>query len=190
MFCTGRNSSQGRTKISCTGRKSPTYQPRKDPFHFYSMSPHLLNQSVGTTPLLSLWGAGTKLLITKFLITKVLITKFPITKFLITKFLITNFLTHIVPKCCKVPNVVMDDCSWPLFSTIFWLTFRCIMTPFTLRSSLEVFSFRDMMYVSLPHFIITLIDPFKRWEKRGWGGGMFKVSGEKLSGSNWSIHKS
>ncbi len=34
-------SSQGRTKISCTGTMSPTNQPRKDPFHLYSLSPHL-----------------------------------------------------------------------------------------------------------------------------------------------------
>ncbi len=60
------------------------------------MSPHLSNKSEGTTPLLSLWGAGTKLLITKFLITKVLITKF-----LITKFLITNFLIYEVPNVTK-----------------------------------------------------------------------------------------
>ncbi len=33
-------SSQGRTKVSCTGMASPTNQPRKDPFHLYSLSSH------------------------------------------------------------------------------------------------------------------------------------------------------
>ncbi len=32
---------KGRIKISCTGTMSPTNQPRKDLFHFYSISPHL-----------------------------------------------------------------------------------------------------------------------------------------------------
>ncbi len=36
-----------------TGTISPTNQPRKDPLHLYSMSPHLsqLQQSAGATPL-------------------------------------------------------------------------------------------------------------------------------------------
>jgi hypothetical protein len=32
-------SSQGRTKISCTCTTSPANQPRKDPFYLYSLSP-------------------------------------------------------------------------------------------------------------------------------------------------------
>ncbi len=46
-------SSQGRTKISCTNRTSPTNQTRKDFFHLYSLSPHLpqLQQSAGSAPL-------------------------------------------------------------------------------------------------------------------------------------------
>jgi hypothetical protein len=31
---------EGRTKISFTGTTSSTNQPRKDPFHLYSLSPH------------------------------------------------------------------------------------------------------------------------------------------------------
>ncbi len=34
-------SNQGSTKISCTGSTSPTNQPREDPLHLYSVSPHL-----------------------------------------------------------------------------------------------------------------------------------------------------
>ncbi len=42
IFCTGQTrAAQGRTKIPCTGRRSQlTNQPRKDPFHLYSLSPH------------------------------------------------------------------------------------------------------------------------------------------------------
>jgi hypothetical protein len=42
-------SSLGRTKISYTGTTSPI----KDPFHFYSLSPHSpqFQQSAGATPL-------------------------------------------------------------------------------------------------------------------------------------------
>jgi hypothetical protein len=49
-------SSQSRIKISCTSTKSPTNQPRKDPFHLYSISPNLpqFQQSAGATPLWSL----------------------------------------------------------------------------------------------------------------------------------------
>jgi hypothetical protein len=49
-------SSQGRTKISCTGTTSPTNQSRKNPFHTYSLSPHLhqFQQLAGATPLSSL----------------------------------------------------------------------------------------------------------------------------------------
>ncbi len=48
-------SSQGRTKISLKGTPRPTNQPRKDPFHLSSQSPHLLQfqQSAGATPLWS-----------------------------------------------------------------------------------------------------------------------------------------
>ncbi len=34
-------SSQGRSKISFTGMKSPKNQTRKNPFYLYSLSPHL-----------------------------------------------------------------------------------------------------------------------------------------------------
>ncbi len=46
-------SSQGRTKISCTGTTSPSNHPRKDPFHWYFLSPHSpqFQQSAGSTPL-------------------------------------------------------------------------------------------------------------------------------------------
>jgi hypothetical protein len=49
-------SSQGRTKIYCTGTTSPKKQPRKDPFHMYSKSPHLpqFQQSASATRLSSL----------------------------------------------------------------------------------------------------------------------------------------
>jgi hypothetical protein len=55
-FCTGPTggwSSQGRTKASCISMKSPTDQPRKDPFHLYSLSPHSpqFQQSAVATPL-------------------------------------------------------------------------------------------------------------------------------------------
>ncbi len=33
-------SSQGRTKLTCTGTTSPMNQPWKEPFHLYSLSPH------------------------------------------------------------------------------------------------------------------------------------------------------
>ncbi len=46
-------SSQGRTKISFTGTKSPTNQPRKNPFHLYSYSPHLPVLTVSRGPPLS-----------------------------------------------------------------------------------------------------------------------------------------
>jgi len=48
-------SSQGRTKISFNGTPRPTNQPRKDPFHLSSLSPHFLQfqQSAGATPLWS-----------------------------------------------------------------------------------------------------------------------------------------
>jgi hypothetical protein len=38
-----------------TGKTSPTNQPRKDPFHLYSLSPHSpqFQQSAGATPLYS-----------------------------------------------------------------------------------------------------------------------------------------
>ncbi len=51
LFC-----SQGRTKISCIGTRSPTNQPRKDPFHLYSLSPHSpqFQQSTGAATLQSL----------------------------------------------------------------------------------------------------------------------------------------
>ncbi len=45
-------------KVSCTGTMSPTNQPRKDPVHLYSLSPHSLQfqQSAGAgTPLWSHW---------------------------------------------------------------------------------------------------------------------------------------
>jgi hypothetical protein len=44
-------------KISCTGTTSPTNQPRKDPFHLYSINPHSpqFQQAEGATPLWSLW---------------------------------------------------------------------------------------------------------------------------------------
>ncbi len=50
-------SSQGRTKISCTGTTSPTNQPRKGPFHLYSLNTHSpqFQQSAGATSLWSLW---------------------------------------------------------------------------------------------------------------------------------------
>jgi hypothetical protein len=37
IFEVGR---RGQPKISCTGTTRPTNQPREDPFHFYSLSPH------------------------------------------------------------------------------------------------------------------------------------------------------
>ncbi len=45
ILCCARWSSQFRAKISSTGTTSPMkpkihYQPRKDPFHLYSLSPH------------------------------------------------------------------------------------------------------------------------------------------------------
>jgi hypothetical protein len=47
------------TKIYCTGTTRPTNQPRKNPFHMYSKSPHLpqFQQSAGASPLWSLWAA-------------------------------------------------------------------------------------------------------------------------------------
>jgi hypothetical protein len=45
---------QTKTKISCTGTTSPmTNQPRKDPFHLYSLSRHspYFQQPAGATPL-------------------------------------------------------------------------------------------------------------------------------------------
>jgi hypothetical protein len=44
-------------KISCTGKKSPTNQPRKDPRQLYSVSVHLpqFQQSAGAAPLWTLW---------------------------------------------------------------------------------------------------------------------------------------
>ncbi len=44
---------QGRAKISCASMASPTNQPRKDPFHLYSLRPHSpkFQQSAGATPL-------------------------------------------------------------------------------------------------------------------------------------------
>jgi hypothetical protein len=50
-------SSQGRPKISCTDMISPTNQPRKDPYHVFSLSPHSPQfQKVGRgRPSLSLW---------------------------------------------------------------------------------------------------------------------------------------
>jgi hypothetical protein len=49
-------SSQGRIKISCTDRTSPTNQPRKDPIHLYFISPNLplFQWSAWVTPLWSL----------------------------------------------------------------------------------------------------------------------------------------
>jgi hypothetical protein len=46
-------SSQGRTKISCTGTTSPTNQPSKGPFHLYSLNTHSpqFQQSEGATSL-------------------------------------------------------------------------------------------------------------------------------------------
>jgi hypothetical protein len=46
-------SSQHRTKISCTGTTRLMNQPRKDPFHLSSFSPHSpqFQQSAGATPL-------------------------------------------------------------------------------------------------------------------------------------------
>ncbi len=42
-----------RIKISCTDTTSPINHSRKDPFHLYSISPHLVQfqQSAGATPL-------------------------------------------------------------------------------------------------------------------------------------------
>ncbi len=39
--------------VSVVGTKSPTNQPRRNPFHLYSVSPHLrqFQQSTGATPL-------------------------------------------------------------------------------------------------------------------------------------------
>ncbi len=49
-------SSQGMTKIYCTGTTSPKNNQRKDPLHLYSLSPHAsqFQQSAGATPE-SLW---------------------------------------------------------------------------------------------------------------------------------------
>jgi hypothetical protein len=60
-FCTGLTGgwgSQVRTKTSCISMKSSTDQPRKNPFHLYSLSPHSpqFHQSAGATPLYSLSG--------------------------------------------------------------------------------------------------------------------------------------
>ncbi len=46
-------SSQGRIGVSCTGTTSQMNQPRKDPFHLYSLNPHSpqFQQSFGATPL-------------------------------------------------------------------------------------------------------------------------------------------
>jgi hypothetical protein len=46
-------SSQGRTKISCTGTKSPTNQPRKGLVHLYSSSSDLPQFQQSAGPFLS-----------------------------------------------------------------------------------------------------------------------------------------
>ncbi len=57
IFYWADQSSQGRTKISCTGATSLTNQPRKGPFHLYSLNPHSpeFQQSERGYPLQSLW---------------------------------------------------------------------------------------------------------------------------------------
>ncbi len=57
IFYWADHSSQGGIKVFCTGTTSPTNQPRKDPFHLYSLSPHYspkFHQSAGAIHLRSL----------------------------------------------------------------------------------------------------------------------------------------
>ncbi len=57
-FVPGRPEQRTQKKNSCTDTTSPMNQPRKDPFHLYSLSPHShqFQQSAGATPLSSLSG--------------------------------------------------------------------------------------------------------------------------------------